>query len=83
MKIFTYIFSALIVFIFSISLNATPVIMGKHANMSQDGKTINCAYCHTPGLNIPQQKGQIKDGKLNGKKYSAIKGCNGKGCHVK
>lgn len=65
----------------SSALFSNPVIMGKHKDMIKEGKKVDCGYCHMTGLKIPQQKGQIKDGKLNGKKFSLVKGCNGKECH--
>jgi hypothetical protein len=70
------------VFMSSAALFSNPAIMGKHKDQLKDGKKVDCGYCHQTGLKIPQKKGQIKDSKLNGKKYSQIKGCNGKGCHI-
>ncbi len=65
----------------SAALFSNPAIMGHHKGKVIDGKKVDCSYCHMAGLKIPQKKGQIKDGKLNGKKYSRVKGCAGKDCH--
>lgn len=65
----------------SAALFSNPAIMGNHKDALKDGKKLDCGYCHMTGLKIPQKKGQIQDGKLNGKKFSQITGCNGKGCH--
>ncbi|HOP64046.1 MAG TPA: hypothetical protein PK358_04415 [Spirochaetota bacterium] len=62
-------------------LFSNPGIMGKHKGELKNGKKIDCAYCHFSGPKIAQQKGQIKNGKLKGRKYSRIKGCGGQGCH--
>lgn len=60
---------------------SNPVIMGKHKDMTKEDKKVDCSYCHFTVNKIAQKKGQIKDGKLDGKKYSQIKGCDGKDCH--
>lgn len=65
----------------SAALFSNPVIMGKHKDMVRDGKKVDCSYCHFTGIKIKQEKGQVKDGKLNGKKFSKVTGCDGKGCH--
>jgi len=55
-------------------------ISGKHKNLKKDGKKVDCVYCHT-GQKIQKKKGQTTKEKINGKKFSAIKGCSGKDCH--
>jgi hypothetical protein len=56
-------------------------ISAKHKNKMNDGKRVNCLYCHAGNSNIEKKKGQIQGQKLNGVMFSKIKSCAGSDCH--
>lgn len=55
-------------------------ISAKHKDLENNGKKVNCTYCHTDNK-IEKKKDQYKDGKLNGVALSKIKSCAGAKCH--
>ncbi len=84
-KILTII--AAVSFLSTTALYANMQIQGKHKNLKKDGKTVNCAYCHT-------QAKIVKPKVAQGESYKFKKGaawdlskvdrmalCTGSGCH--
>ena len=66
----------------STAIFSNTAIFSKHSGKIKDGKKINCDYCHKDA-GIKKEKGQFKDGLVNGKKRSDMKTCNGSGCHTR
>lgn len=56
-------------------------ISGKHKDLENNGKKVNCSYCHTENHKIEKKKGQVQGSKLNGVLFSKIKSCAGSACH--
>ena len=68
-----FVIFAGVVFITSL-LIANTTIQGKHNGLKKDGKTLNCAFCHTTSV-IKKEAGQgmgIVNNNTN---------CQGSGCH--
>ncbi|NLV68398.1 MAG: hypothetical protein GXY14_12075 [Spirochaetes bacterium] len=74
-------FSLILMLVISTAGFSNVGIMGKHKNMTKDGKKIDCNYCHAGSVKLAKKKGQSANGKVNGKKMSQMKACAGKDCH--
>lgn len=84
-KILTII--AAVSFLSTTALYANMQIQGKHKNLKKDGKTVNCAYCHTQAkiAKLDAKKGQTplfkKGAAWDLSKVNRIALCTGSGCH--
>jgi len=69
------------------ALYANSQIQSKHKNMKKDGKTVNCAYCHTQAkiAKLDAKKGETPKFKKGAgwdlSKVDKISLCTGSGCH--
>ncbi len=70
----------LVLLMFSVTAFSNVKISGKHKDMKKDGKSVNCAFCHTDAK-IEKKKGQLNGKKLNGVAFAQNKSCAGKDCH--
>lgn len=71
----------LVLIMFSVTAFSNVKISGKHKDLKKDGKTVNCAYCHTGDAKIEKKTGQVNAKKLNGVAFSKISSCAGSTCH--